>query len=129
MSTAIDQTEYLLYNEELVPTPTDLIYGPERHHVHVRGRPGRPSKSAEFGLLARHMQSFNGTRAELEAGKPLCPPPGVHGLGPIAVWYLYTCRQDLHSYLTPAAFLYYRNILRNRMCGLDIGIDYSRCVS
>lgn len=127
MSIPIDPNEYILYKGELVATPQDLIY-PDRYRVHVRGRPGRPSKGAEFDILARHMQCFNAIRADIDAGKPLCPSPGVHGLGPIAVWYLYTCRQDLHSFLTPAAFLYYRNILRNRMCGLDIGIEYERCL-
>jgi hypothetical protein len=43
------------------------------------------------------------------------------------VWYLYFSGQDLNTYLSPAAYLYYRRTLRN-MCGIDIGIPLESCL-
>ena len=120
--------EFLLTEAgNLLPVPSEYIHGPEMYRVRVRQRPGRKPRNQELDGKIAHAACVHTTFTERDAGKPLRPSPGVHGLGPIAVWYLYVSGQDLHEHLSPAAYLYYRRTLRN-LCGLDICIPLESCL-
>jgi hypothetical protein len=73
------------------------------------------------------MKTVYGVRSALADGEPLRPPESVRNLREVAVWFLYFTNADIGQYLSPAAYMYYRRLLRHT--GLDISIPYEKCIT